>query len=240
MTSTIRRAIVRLAALALPVAAVACIGGVDNKFEPQVITPDSTGSTGGTGGSGGSAIGVWQLASFGGHAMPDTVINVNVSSADSSRQVFAVLDSAILQLDSDSVAFETDFYYLQDFRSSQVSGANFSFTNLNYQINYTGTFLDTLSTQTSFVLNNFIGQTAGQNIDVPAITYTVNASADSLTGTMYYQFADTMGVFTSDSLPAQVPLVWTYLEPASDQRATSSPRGTVRKGRRVIIQQRPN
>jgi hypothetical protein len=236
MTSTIRRAIVRLAAMALPVAAVSCIGGVDNKFEPQVLTPDSGGSTTTTGGGGGSAVGIWQLASFGGHVLPDTIINVNVSSPDSARIVLAVLDSAMLQLDTDSVAFETDFYYLQDFRSSQVSGANFSFTNLNYQINYTGTFLDTLTTQKTFVVNNFIGQTASQNIDVPAITYTVNATDDSLTGTMYYQFADTMGVFTSDSLPGQVPLVWTYLSPAADQRATSSPRGTVRKGRRVIIQ----
>ena len=155
MDSTIRRALMRVAALALPAMAAACLSGHDNPASGigQIIGPDSQGSTT-TGGSGGNVAGIYKLSTFNGASLPDTIVKVDTLSPDSDRVIIAILDSAKLQLDTDSLAFENDFFQLTDIRATAGStGPQFNFTTIggaDQVVCAGGTYLDTLATQTSF------------------------------------------------------------------------------------------
>ena len=239
MNSTIRRSLVRVAALALPVMAVACLSGHDNPSSGigQIIGPDSSGA-GGT--SGGSVSGTYKLSTFNGNALPDTIINVNVSiPSDSARLILAVLDSAQLILDTNGLAFENDFFQLTDQRSGPgliPATPTFSFSTIgggDEVVCVGGTYSDSLVTQTTFQLQGQVCGNYGSTYTVPTLVYAVGG--DSLVGTEYYQFVDTTGIVLSPTIPASVSLVWKFFSAATDQRQVSAPAGKVMKARHIVV-----
>jgi hypothetical protein len=245
MTSTIRRAIVRLAAMALPVAAVSCIGGVDNKFEPQQITPLGGGSSSG-GTTGGYAVGLYKMSAFNGGTLPDTIIAPGVDSVengDSTRIIVAILDSAELQLDTDSTVIEKDYFQLaRDVRA----GAGISNPTLTFNLAYAimtdsvictgGTYVDTSSEQTSFDVTSQGCYTYGASFTRLGNTYAIGG--DSLVGSTFYQYYDSAATLLWPPFEQQVSVTWKYFSAPviTAQHGTAAPRGSIRKGRRINLQ----
>jgi hypothetical protein len=242
MTSTTRRAILHLAAMALPVlTVVACIGGVDNPPIAQMLTPDSS-STGGLGSGGGFVVGLYKLSSFNGVTLPDTILNTGIVGApDSAREVWAILDSAELQLDSDSTVIEKDYFQmLVDLRGpNTLPGPTYSFSTAaggDSVICGGGTYIDTAASQTSFLLGQQSCFSYGYTADRLANSYAV--SGDSLTGTVNYQFYDSAATTGVPVYSALVPVVWKFFGPSSitAQHGVAAPKGTLRKGKRIVLQ----
>jgi hypothetical protein len=242
MNSTIRRALVRLAALVIPVAAVACVSGVDAPpyTGPEIYKPITNGGAGGGGTGGGSAVGIWRLSTFNGHSLPDTIVNDTApSNPDTSRLIIAVLDSARLQLDTDSTASEIDYFQLTDQRGGQgiTGGPTFTFSTFGggdaVQCGG-GRYLDTLATQKSFTLQQMSCFTYGFAFARLATTYTL--ASDSLVGTVFYQYFDSAATTGIPVYSAQVPLVWKFLSPATGQRTVAAPSGKVMRQKRIVIQ----
>jgi hypothetical protein len=243
MTSMTRRAILRLAALALPVAAVACVGGVDNPPIPQQLTIDSTGNAA-SGGGGGFAVGLYKLSTYNGATLPDTLVKDSVDQGDTTRIVTAILDSAELQLDTDSTVIEKDYFLLaRDVRAGGgLSPASPSF-NLAYAVVTDsvictgGTYIDTSAQQTSLNVTQQTCNTYGGSFTRLGTTYTV---ADSLTGTMFYQYYDSAASLNQPVYASTATLVWDYFSVPiiSAQHGTAAPRGKsgARKARRIAIQ----
>jgi hypothetical protein len=240
MTSMTRRAILRLAALALPVAAVACVGGVDNPPIGQQLTYDSSGSTT-TGGSGNNVAAVYKLSTFNGHTMPDTLVDCTLtqcSGGDTTREIIAILDSAYLWLDTTLAVQETDYFDLQDQRSAPT-GPTFAFTRIDGQdtvICASGTYNDSVETDTVFQIQNLSCLTFGATWVRPSATYTF--TGDSLiTSTVFYQYFDSAATLGWAPYAAVSSETWDYFEAPVDQHGVSAPRG-LRKGRRITIQSR--
>ena len=237
MNSTIRRALLRIAALALPALAVACLSGHDNPAANigQIIGPDSTGGTSGT--SGGNVAGFYRLSTFNGASLPDTVVKVDTLSPDSDRVIIAVLDSAVLQLDTDSTVFENDYFQLTDIRATAgATGPQFNFSTIGGGDPVAcagGTYLDTLETQTTFQMQNLLCATFASTFTVPTVTYTV--AGDSLSGSEFYQFYDSAGVVNTPTIPGNVQLVWKFFSSTGAQHRTAAPSGKIMKGRRIIL-----
>jgi hypothetical protein len=237
MNSTIRRSLVRVAALALPVMAVACLSGHDNPSSGigQIIGPDSSGA-GGT--AGGSVPGTYKLSTFNGNALPDTIVKIDTLSVDSDRVVIAVLDSAILQLNHDSTATETDYFAIQDIRAtSGSSGPQFNFSRAGGQDSVAcigGTYLDTLATQASFPLTPQQCTTFGFTFTTLTTNYAV--ASDSLVGPVTYQFFDSAAYATFTPVyTATVPLVWKFFNSTTaSEHSIAAPKGVMRS-RRVIV-----
>jgi hypothetical protein len=242
MNSTIRRALLRIAALALPALAVACLSGHDNPAANigQIIGPDSNGN-GTTGGGSGALAGIYKLSTFNGHTMPDTIIDTSVDVVgDSSRTTIAIMDSAMLQLDTDSLALETDYLQWTDQRSSAFGGPSFTFSTIGSGASdsvYCGPsgYNDTLATQTAFTIAQMTCVAFGFSFFRAATQYTIGG--DSLVGTAFYQLFDSAAYATM--LPVYqntVPLVWKFSRSPTDQRGVAPPSaGAARRARRIVI-----
>jgi hypothetical protein len=239
MTTTIWRAMVRLAAMALPVAVVACISGTDQPLGPvgQVIKPIGTGG-GGSGTGGGNVIGVFHLSTFNGASLPDTVVNIDISVPDSTRTVVAILDSASLELDSGGTALETDYFQVaRDNRSTAaLQGLQFAFARVGTTpvTCVGGTYVDTLSTQTSFQLQGFQCESFGGTFPRLPTSYTV--AGDSLVGSVIYQYYDSAATMGAAVYTSTVPFVWKYFSAVTGQHTVSAPRGTaLTRAKRIVI-----
>jgi hypothetical protein len=245
MTSMTRRATLRLAVLALPVAAVACIGGTTNLPTEQTLTVDSSSSTSGSGGGvGGFAVGLYKLTSFNGSALPDTIVKDSVEIGDSTRIVTAILDSAELQLDTDSTVIEKDYFQLpRDVRAGPLLSPPTPAFNLAYAIVTDsvictgGTYIDTSAQQTSINITQQSCGTYGASFTRLASTYTI--AGDSLTGSMFYQYYDSAATLNWPVYENTATLTWKYysIPIVSAQHGTTAPRGKggVRKARRIAI-----
>jgi hypothetical protein len=250
MSTTVRRAIVRLAAVTLPVVMVACISGHDESpTAGQIIGPvDSTGGGGGGGGTGGNLVGLYHLTSFNGATLPDTIVADSVTpstdpGADSSRKYIVVLDSAELILNTDSTASETDFFQLTDQRSSQVTPLPaFAFSTIGGggtdSVPCTGsTFSATVPTGASFALRQMSCTNYGFQYTMPGTTY--SAAHDTLVGTVFYQFFDSAATRGWPVYSGTPTLVWKFfsLPPAGGQHAIAAPgKAAMRQSRRIVIQ----
>lgn len=240
MTSMTRRALVRLAVLALPVAAVACVGGVDNPAIPQQLTVDSSGN-GATGGGGNGAIAaVYKLSTFNGHTLPDTIVDDSTPTADpdSNRKVVAILDSAYLYLDTVFTVEETDWFDVIDQRSG-TPAPTFSFSRGfgGDSVDCAqGTYNDTSATDTIFSITGLTCQTFGYTF--PRLGATYLFSGDSLISTnVTYQYFDSAANATNGIWPqysGTTTLTWDHFLPPTDQHGVSAPRG-LQKGRRIAI-----
>jgi hypothetical protein len=227
--------------MTLPVAAVvACVGGVDNPAIPQYLQPDSGGST--TGGSTNALVGLYKLSTFNGNTLPDTIINDAFANADSTRNVTAILDSAELQLDSDSTVIEKDYFILaSDIR--QGTGLNPDTPSFSFGYGGTsdsvictgGQYLPPTSPATATAFTQMSCFTFSWVFTRLATTY--NYVGDSLSGSVIYQYFDSAAALGQPDTTITATMTWDYSGPAtiSAQHGTGAPAGTIRKGRRVII-----